>query len=117
MSNPFQTPEFTDSTSTRASVRLRRVGVLSVGLFGAAAGVLMGLIAGTMMLMMSLVGMGLGNGNNPNAAATLGVGLGMLIGAPIFYGIAGFLGGMLNAVIYNVVAGMSGGIEMEFTRG
>lgn len=114
MSNPFQSPEYAEVSAARTRLKLKRVGVVSVGLFGAAAGVLMGLIAGGFLLLMSLVGIGAGGNQNPGAA--LGIGVGVMIMAPVFYGVAGFLGGMLNAAIYNVVASLSGGIEMEFSR-
>ena len=39
--------------------------------------------------------------------------LGVLIAVPLIYAIIGFLGGILAAWIYNVVAGWVGGIEIE----
>ena len=38
-----------------------------------------------------------------------------IVGMPIGYGLLGFISGAVNAVIYNAIAGMTGGIEMEFT--
>ena len=43
--------------------------------------------------------------------ATLGVGAVVLF--PILYGVIGFLGGLLTAALYNLVAGITGGIEFE----
>ncbi|MCH2202712.1 MAG: hypothetical protein MK102_12130 [Fuerstiella sp.] len=34
---------------------------------------------------------------------------------PFIHGIVGFLGGVVSAVAYNIIARMTGGIEMEFT--
>jgi hypothetical protein len=40
-------------------------------------------------------------------------GVGAIIILPILYGIFGALGGALTAVMYNVVAGMVGGLVVE----
>ena len=115
--NPFEAPTYVDAGTGRRMLRLKRIGVLSSGLFGAAAGVLMGLIAGGFIFLVSLAGVGAGGGNAQNVGAVMGMGAGALIFAPLMYGFMGFFGGMINAVVYNVVAGMSGGIEMEFGEG
>lgn len=108
MSNPFQTPEASGLSTmpTRSVMKLKRVGVLSAGLFGAAAGFLLGLIGGVVVFFFALVGVGAGNAG----AAEIGMALGMIVA----YTIGGFLGTLIYAVIYNVVAGISGGIEVEF---
>jgi hypothetical protein len=40
-------------------------------------------------------------------------GLGLVILYPIIMGVAGYLGGLLSAVIYNFIAGRFGGIEIQ----
>jgi hypothetical protein len=116
MSNPYESPEFGQNRPVaRRQMRLKRVGVLSLGLFFAAYGALVGLFVGMMMALMSAIGLGAGGMQNDEAAAAMiGMGLGALIFGPIMYGIMGFIGGVIWAVIYNVIAGMTGGIEMEF---
>ena len=49
------------------------------------------------------------------APAWLGAffGVGSIILFPIVYGIMGFIGGLITAVLYNLLAGFVGGIEME----
>ncbi len=49
-------------------------------------------------------------------AASIGIAasVGILIGAPLAYGVFAFLIGLLMAALYNVIAGRIGGIEMEF---
>jgi hypothetical protein len=37
----------------------------------------------------------------------------MMIVIPIFYGILGFIGGLISGLIYNAAAGFMGGIELE----
>jgi hypothetical protein len=34
----------------------------------------------------------------------------------LIYGIGGFIGGVIYAFIYNILAGMTGGLQMEFSR-
>ncbi|HEY7471409.1 MAG TPA: hypothetical protein VIE68_03590 [Gemmatimonadota bacterium] len=41
------------------------------------------------------------------------VGVLVLVGAPIFYGILGFLGGLFTAAVYNLAARVFGGVELE----
>lgn len=36
-----------------------------------------------------------------------------MIGLPIFYGLIGFVFGTIGALVYNIFAGMVGGIEIE----
>lgn len=43
----------------------------------------------------------------------MGMGFGLIIIAPIMYGIMGFLVGVVGAFVYNLVAGWVGGIEVE----
>ncbi|MGD1907714.1 MAG: hypothetical protein ACFB0C_17235 [Leptolyngbyaceae cyanobacterium] len=52
------------------------------------------------------------------AAEEIGIGIGGAIAAiiflPIFYGITGFIAGIIGALIYNLAAGAVGGIQLEF---
>ena len=121
--NPFQPASEVGSARYepgRQWLRLRRVGVLSAGIFAGAAGVLMGLFAGTFMLLFSLVGFaaqaGAGGGGPRANVPFAAVGVGMMFLAPVFYGIMAFLGGVIYAVLYNVVASMTGGLEIELDR-
>jgi len=36
------------------------------------------------------------------------------IGLPIMYGVIGFVAGIITAVIYNLIAKFSGGLEFDF---
>jgi hypothetical protein len=40
-------------------------------------------------------------------------GVGAVILLPLFYGLMGFLMGMLTAALYNLIAGWLGGVELE----
>ena len=114
MSNPFEVSSYSENLSGARTLRLRKVGVMSVGMFGGAAGVITGLFAGAVLFVITMVGFGAGGGQN--VGGPLAGGAFMIVFLPIFYGICGFIGGALNALIYNIVAGMSGGIEMEFSQ-
>lgn len=115
MSNPFAASEFQPSTMTRTTVRLKRVGVMSAGIFMGTASALLGLLMGGFIFLLSLVGIGAGGPGGPAnpAAALIGLGFAAVIALPVFYGIAGFIGGAFYAFVYNIISGMTGGLEME----
>ncbi|MCR9201876.1 MAG: hypothetical protein NXI04_24795 [Planctomycetaceae bacterium] len=95
----------------RSVLSLRRVGILSVAMFAGTAAAAMALIFALMLMMFAGVGLAGGNALTP---AGVGAGVGFVVFAPIMYGIMGFIGGAVNAVIYNVIAEITGGIRMEF---
>ena len=85
---------------------IKRMGVLSVAKVSAVTLAAMGLfIVLIVMLFGSLIG---------GAFGMMGeAGITAVIAAPIVYGILGFIFGALYAFIYNVSAGVVGGIEIE----
>jgi hypothetical protein len=93
---------------------IRRFGAFSVGkILGSLYAILGLLIGGVFSLLAVLGGMASGQG---------GVGPGMAFGAaavimfPLIYGAIGFVGGILAAVIYNSLASILGGIEIELEQ-
>ncbi|MDA0673644.1 MAG: hypothetical protein O3C67_08070 [Cyanobacteria bacterium] len=44
----------------------------------------------------------------------IGGAIGIIIVAPILYGISGFIAGIIGALLYNLAAGVVGGIQFEF---
>ena len=117
MSNPFAMP---DSNSlpvmeTRSVVRLKRVGVLSSGMVLGALGAIGGLLGGGVFFLISLA-VGLSPQNNNQIGSAVGAGVGVVIFAPLLYGVVGFIAGIIYAFIYNILAGMTGGLQMEFSR-
>lgn len=90
---------------------IKRIDVLSVakitGIIAAAFGLIAGIIT---FLFGSLLGGLVGEG-----AGGLGMfgGFMAVILLPIMYGIFGFIGGAIQAFIYNLAAGMIGGIRIE----
>lgn len=113
MSNPFATPEIQESyTPGQTKYRVKRLGVISVGVF---AGIATALFSFLMVCITFIFAMGLGVGGRIGASE-FGTGIGALIIAPLIYGLVGFIGGVLQAIVYNIVAGLSGGIEIELGR-
>ena len=94
---------------------LKSVGVMSCGKIGGTLYGLMGVLLGGIFALVSTLGLALGQGSSSGALAWLGAffGVGSIILFPIIYGIMGFIGGLITAVLYNLLAGFVGGIEME----
>jgi hypothetical protein len=105
---------------------LKRIGVFSLakllGMSMAAMSFVFALFYAAIILIMSLFGMAgaLGAGGDNallGGGASLGMGvviaLAVVILVPIFYGVVGFLFGLLYGLIINVALGMSGGLEFE----
>jgi hypothetical protein len=94
---------------------LKSVGVLSVAKLMGVMYAAMGLIFGAFMSLFSLVGaIAAQQQHQGGEIAALAFGVGSIVVLPIFYGIMGFVGGLISAFIYNLVAGVVGGIEFDF---
>lgn len=76
---------------------------------------LFGLIIGGFFTLFSLAGMAAaaGQGNDPTAIL---FGAGAVIVIPLLYGFFGFIGGIITALIYNLVAMVFGGVEIELSQ-
>ncbi len=74
-----------------------------MGLVFGAIYLIIGLIAGVLLFVLSLV--------VPEQTAFGGVAA--LILSPLLYGVLGFIGGIIVAALYNLVAPLVGGIRIE----
>lgn len=74
------------------------------GVLSAVMGIIFGIIYGLMIGIMAIV-------SRQYALAIIGIVI--LIAAPIFYGLFGFLWGLFVAFIYNIIANKFGGIKIE----
>jgi hypothetical protein len=98
---------------------IRRVGVMSaaklMGLLYAGIGVIIGLLFALFSVLGGGAMMAAGGGEEAamGGGAMMGMGIGFAIVAPIFYGVAGFIGGALSAWLYNIAAKYAGGIEID----
>jgi hypothetical protein len=98
-------------------MEIKRIGVLSAAKIvgGVYAG--LGLIIGLFSACFGLITFA---GLISEADAELaGFGAGLFLAGlcllPLLYGILGFIGGAIAALIYNVVAGVIGGLELELS--
>lgn len=95
---------------------INRIDPLSAAkVFGVLYGCL-GLVFGAVVsLFVTLTGIAGGLANETPAGALIGIlfGAGAIIILPLFYGVMAAVMSAISAVIYNVVAGMIGGIRIE----
>lgn len=98
---------------------IKKLGVLSVAKIQA---VLMGVVSllvaipyGLIIIGISLLGAAGARGDSGFAVGGLGIvgGIAIMIILPIIYAIVGFIVGAISALVYNIFAGMVGGIEIE----
>jgi len=101
-----------------SALRLKRVGVLSVAVTSAAVYVVAGFLVGILFALISMLGSGIAAMANQEGAGAvppffgLIFGVGAIVILPVFYGFLGFVGGAIAAAIYNLMAKLTGGIEM-----
>ena len=96
---------------------LKRVGVLSVAKVLGAWYALMGLVAGALFSLFSVLGAAIGMASGEGEAVwALLFGVGAIIIMPIFYGLLGVVFGALGALFYNLTAKIAGGIELELEQ-
>ncbi|MGI9056655.1 MAG: hypothetical protein ACR2F2_12740 [Pyrinomonadaceae bacterium] len=100
-------------------LKIRKLGVLSVAKILAIIYLGISLIIavpyGLVIIIFSLIGAGSARGDAAFMVGGGGVVMGIIvmIAIPIFYAIAGFIGGAIMALLYNLFAGIVGGIEIE----
>lgn len=112
--NPYSSPETMPSRGTGpgGEVRIASFGILQTAKVMA---VLYAIVSAIFVIPIALFMMAVGGASN-NAAAGIGGAIGLLF-APILYGIAGFIGGIIACFFYNLVAGWVGGISVKLDRG
>lgn len=93
---------------------VKSIGVLSVGKLLGCLYALLGLVFGAGFFFFTLVAAVLAGGN---AGPAMFFGVAAIVVAPLAYGLMGFIAGVIMAVLYNFVASIAGGIEIELTSG
>jgi hypothetical protein len=91
---------------------IRRVSPLSCARIAGALYALIGLVVGTIFSLAALAG-ALASNDSHGAAFGALFGIGAVVLFPVMYGLMGFLGSLLVAWLYNLLAGMVGGVEVE----
>jgi hypothetical protein len=93
---------------------ITRVGPLSVAKIAGLLGIVIGLIAGALFSLVAMGGAAMGAAAGDDGAMFGALfGVGAIIVMPIFYGCMAFVMTLIQAALFNVAAGMVGGIEIE----
>jgi hypothetical protein len=95
---------------------IRKIGILSLAKFMGGMYAAIGLIFGAIFSLAALAGAAIGSMDKGEpGAAIFGMlmGVGAVIVLPILYGVMGFVGGLIVAFVYNLLASIFGGIEFE----
>ena len=92
---------------------IRRVGPLSFAKLMGALYVLMGLFFGAIVSLISIVGGALVPRDDTSGMAGMLFGAAAIIVLPIFYGVLGFVFSLIGAALYNAVASVVGGVELD----
>jgi hypothetical protein len=91
---------------------IRRVGPLSCAKIAGTLYAVIGLIVGGIFSLIAIAGgFGVGREGAPFFAAMIGTG--SIIIFPIMYGCMGFIGSLIAAALYNVLASAVGGVEVD----
>ena len=91
---------------------IKRIGPLSVARLSGMLYAILGLIFGGIFSLIALAG---GFASDTEGAAGVGaiVGVGAVVAFPILYGLIGFVATLIGAWLYNVAAGVVGGVEVD----
>ena len=102
---------------------IRRIGALSLAKVQGALSALLGLIIGAFYALFFLLAavFGFAAGGESGEGTTAGgvlllFGVGSIIIFPILLAVAGFIGGLITSLLYNVMARFVGGIELDMEQ-
>ena len=90
--------------------KIKRIAPLATGKITGILYFALGLFLVPVFLLVAFVGSHAAQGHTVLPAF---FGLGFAIMAPIFYGVMGFVAGVVGAALYNLAARLVGGIEIE----
>jgi len=93
---------------------INRVGPLSVAKLAGMLYAILGLIFGAIISLIALAGGMAANPDEPGAATVGAIfGAGAVIVLPILYGCLGFVMTLLMAALYNMIARIVGGVQID----
>ena len=103
-----------------AEMTIRRFNVFSVakiqGFLAFVIGLLIGVIYGFAFMIFGAAISSLAPQGDSQAMGGVGaivIGLVIMIAVPVLYSIIGFIGGAIGALVYNLAAGVVGGVKFE----
>ena len=91
---------------------IRRVGPLSFAKLSGTLYAFIGLIIGGVFSMIAMAG-GFASQTSESAGIAAVIGVGAIVIFPILYGLMGFVATLIAAWLYNIVAGIVGGVELD----
>lgn len=99
-------------------LRIRKIGVLSVAKLQAVMALVISLLIsipyGLIIMIFGAAALGTGeSGGMLAGGGAILVGILIMIGLPVLYTVIGFIVGAIGALLYNLFAGIIGGIEIE----
>jgi hypothetical protein len=92
---------------------IKRIGPLSAAKVSFVLYAFIGLIVGAFVALIGMMGFALGDAGSTGPFLGMALGVGAIIVMPVFYGVIGFLVALISAAIYNLAAGIVGGVELE----
>lgn len=93
---------------------IRRIGPMSIARLSGMLYAVIGLVLGGIISLIAMAG---GFGSDSDGAVPFGglMGVGAVLVLPICYGLLGFIATLIAAWLYNVAAGVVGGIEVDIS--
>lgn len=91
---------------------IRRIGPLSFAKLSATLYALLGLFFGAIFSLIAMAGGMIAN-NTRGAGFGAILGVGAVVVFPILYGVMGFIVTLVGAWLYNLAAGIVGGVELD----
>jgi hypothetical protein len=94
--------------------RLKRIAPLQLGLMLGVTYALLAIVIIPIILLFGAIASAVSSTHGGQALpGILGMGVFFIVFLPVLYGVMGFIGGVIGALIYNLVAKWIGGIEVE----
>jgi hypothetical protein len=91
---------------------IKRVGAVSCGKVALVLYAAIGLLVGAIVSLASMAG-GFASQSMEGMGMGATIGVAAIIVMPVVYGICGFIAAVVGAWLYNITAGIAGGIELD----
>jgi hypothetical protein len=93
---------------------INRIGALSLAKLSGTLYAIIGLIIGALFSLFAMIGAAAAGGDNAGMFGAM-FGIGAIVLFPVIYGCMGFIASLIGAWLYNILAGMVGGVEIDVT--